>query len=155
MRKKITAQDCVEILRSCRGRSVTAKAIGLALGTDARAVATALRAPVEDGLISCKFALGVAWYRFRSSLPPCVSVFTQAAEDADQYRSIFPYSLIARRAQSVKSMRARCLDFGSIIGTAEGEFDRNYSAFYGSPDHAVMALLMAAEVARSKWSKKK
>lgn len=64
----ITAEDVVRGLKSGK-RSMPAKIIGEWLGTDSRAVATALRKPVKDGRVSCTYRRGIAWYRFKRLKP--------------------------------------------------------------------------------------
>lgn len=59
----ITATDCVLALKR-RGVSCPARTIATDLGTDSRAVATALRGPVRDGLVTIWFRKGIGFYRF-------------------------------------------------------------------------------------------
>lgn len=61
--KKTTAAEAVQALKQ---HKLSLKAAQLAdiMGTDSRAVATALRGPVKDGRVHWHFKKGVAWYRF-------------------------------------------------------------------------------------------
>lgn len=59
----ITADMCVRALKDHK-LSTTAKVVAELLGTSSRAVATALRAPCEDGRVSRRFKKGIALYRF-------------------------------------------------------------------------------------------
>ncbi|QXV72212.1 hypothetical protein Acf1_00015 [Acidovorax phage ACF1] len=60
---RITCEQAVLALKELR-TSHPAKSIALHLGTDARAVATALRAATNDGRVSCSWSKGLAYYRF-------------------------------------------------------------------------------------------
>lgn len=59
----ITATDCVQALKK-RKLSTSASALAAWIGTDSRAVATALRGPVRDGLVTISFKRGIGFYRF-------------------------------------------------------------------------------------------
>lgn len=59
----ITAEQCVRALKE-RKLSTSAAGVAAMLGTDSRAVATALRKPVRDGRVRSSFKKGIAWYRF-------------------------------------------------------------------------------------------
>jgi hypothetical protein len=59
----IKAIDCVIALKKHK-LSTSAKSLALLLSTDSRAVATALRQPVNDERISRTFKKGIAFYRF-------------------------------------------------------------------------------------------
>ena len=60
----ITAEDCVRALKA-RKTAHTASDIAGDLGSTSRAVATALRRPVEDGRVACRYMkTGIAHYRF-------------------------------------------------------------------------------------------
>lgn len=74
---KITGEDAVRALKKL-GRSVPATEIAAALSTSPRAVATALRAAVNDGRVSIRYGaarsfsgakLQVALYRFKRLKP--------------------------------------------------------------------------------------
>jgi hypothetical protein len=67
---KITANDAVKALKEMK-LSTTAKAVALRLGTDARAVATALRLPVKDGRVTISYRKGIGHYRFKRLTPNC------------------------------------------------------------------------------------
>ena len=62
--KKITCQDAVLALKQ-RGLSTPAKDIAEMLGTDSRAVATALRSATKDGRVTSTHRKGIAFYRFK------------------------------------------------------------------------------------------
>ena len=66
--QKITADDAVKALKK-HGLTTTAKVVAQLLDTDPRAVATALRLPVNDGRVSRRFKKGIAWYRFNRLTP--------------------------------------------------------------------------------------
>ena len=69
MTKKITGDDCVQCLKTL-SKGGTAAEIAFLLNTDSRAVATALRKPVNDGRVKWgKFVKGVATYSFVRSTP--------------------------------------------------------------------------------------
>lgn len=68
--KKITADDAVRALKK-HGLATTAKTIAKLLETDSRAVATALRLPVDDGRVTRRFKKGIALYRFKRLTPSC------------------------------------------------------------------------------------
>lgn len=59
----ITALDCVLALKK-RKLSTSASALAALIGTDSRAVATALRGPIRDGLVTISFKRGIGFYRF-------------------------------------------------------------------------------------------
>ena len=61
--KRITAADCVLALKLNK-RSINAAALADIMGTDSRAVATALRKPTSDGRVSIHYKKGIGWYRF-------------------------------------------------------------------------------------------
>jgi hypothetical protein len=62
MKTVITGDDCVVALKKLGG-GVTAKAIAAELGTTSRAVATAMRTPLNDGRVGWgKWVKGVAVY---------------------------------------------------------------------------------------------
>ena len=63
---KITAEQCVMALKR-RDLRTTARALADYLGTDSRAVATALRKPVKDGRVKIRYTRGLGFgaeYRF-------------------------------------------------------------------------------------------
>lgn len=60
---KITCDQAVRALKELR-TSNPAKNIAAKLGTDSRAVATALRQAVKDGRVTWSFIKGIAFYRF-------------------------------------------------------------------------------------------
>lgn len=69
MTKKITGDDCVQCLKTMPSGGRAAD-IAFMLGTDSRAVATALRKPIKDGRVKWgKFVKGVATYTFLRSTP--------------------------------------------------------------------------------------
>lgn len=61
--RKVTGAEVVRALKTI-GRRVPAKEVAWWLGTDSRAIATALRLPVNDGRVSCRYKKGIARYRF-------------------------------------------------------------------------------------------
>lgn len=61
---KITCEDAVLMLKKLK-LSNQAKNIAARLGTDSRAVATALRAAVKDGRVSINYKKGIGFYRFK------------------------------------------------------------------------------------------
>lgn len=61
--KRITASDCVLALKLHK-LSINAAALADIMGTDSRAVATALRKPTSDGRVSIHYKKGIGWYRF-------------------------------------------------------------------------------------------
>lgn len=61
--KRITTEDAVRAIKA-RRTAHPASAIASDLGVTSRAVATALRAAVKDGRVSCRFKSGTALYRF-------------------------------------------------------------------------------------------
>lgn len=63
-RKRITCNDAVLALKAI-GRSVPAKEIATHLGTDSRAVATALRDAVTDGRVTISYRKNIGLYRFK------------------------------------------------------------------------------------------
>lgn len=75
MIKKITGDDCVKVLKAMPNGGTAAEIASLLnraslLNTDSRAVATALRKPVNDGRVKWgKFVKGVATYTFLRSTP--------------------------------------------------------------------------------------
>lgn len=60
---RITAEQCVLALKK-RKVSTPARELAKDLGTDSRAVATALRKPTHDGRVKWSFTGGIAYYRF-------------------------------------------------------------------------------------------
>lgn len=60
---KITAEQCVRALKEIK-QSYPAKNIAVWVGSDSRAVATALREPVRDGRVTITYRKGIGWYRF-------------------------------------------------------------------------------------------
>ena len=61
--KKITANDVVLALKAIK-LSTSAKSLAFWMNTSSRAIATALRGPVDDGRIYCRYQKGIAYYRF-------------------------------------------------------------------------------------------
>ena len=61
---KLTCQQAVLALK-LRGLSTSAKSLGSAIGVDSRAVATALRAAVNDGRVTITYRKGLGFYRFK------------------------------------------------------------------------------------------
>jgi hypothetical protein len=60
----ITADDCVRMLKWLK-TAHAASDVAIHLGSTSRAVATALRQPVKDGRVACRFMkTGIAHYRF-------------------------------------------------------------------------------------------
>ena len=59
----VTAEVCVLALKKHK-LSIPAKNLAVLLGTDSRAVATALRKPTHDGRVFWRFKRGIAYYRF-------------------------------------------------------------------------------------------
>lgn len=59
----VKAEDCVRALKA-HALSTTAKSLAQFVGSDSRAVATALRKPTSDGRVSIRFKKGIAFYRF-------------------------------------------------------------------------------------------
>lgn len=71
MTKKITGDDCVQCLKTMPNGGRAAD-IAFTLGTDSRAVATALRKPVNDGRVKISYDRGLgfgATYKFVRSTP--------------------------------------------------------------------------------------
>jgi hypothetical protein len=71
MTKKITGDDCVQCLKTL-SKGGTAAEIAFLLNTDSRAVATALRKPVNDGRVKINYSRGLgmgATYKFVRSTP--------------------------------------------------------------------------------------
>ncbi len=63
---KVTAEQCVMALKR-RNLNSTAKELADYLGTDSRAVATAMRKPVRDGRVTIRYTRGLGFgasYRF-------------------------------------------------------------------------------------------
>lgn len=67
-RTKITTAQAVQALKAI-GLSSTAQLIASRMGTDSRAVATALRGAVRDGRVTITYRKGIGWYRFKRLLP--------------------------------------------------------------------------------------
>jgi hypothetical protein len=67
---KISCADAVMALKK-HGLTAHAKVIAEILGTDSRAVATALRNAVDDGRVSRRYKRGLALYRFKRLTPNC------------------------------------------------------------------------------------
>jgi len=67
-RIRITAEQAVLALKAI-GLSSSAKVIAERMGTDSRAVATAMRGAVADGRVSIAYGKSVARYRFKRLTP--------------------------------------------------------------------------------------
>ena len=68
MTEKITCEDAVMVLKKIKVL-VPAKWIAEKLGTDSRAVATALRKATNDGRVYVRYRKGIAEYRFTRLSP--------------------------------------------------------------------------------------
>ena len=84
MKTKITGEMCVQVLKEAKDASKTlnafasltakqiASALSISIQTDSRAVATALRRPVNDGRVKIRYDRGLglgASYKFVRSTP--------------------------------------------------------------------------------------
>jgi hypothetical protein len=58
MKQKITGEMCVQALKTSE-QSITASEIAQLVGSDSRAVATALRKPVRDGRVKIMYKRGL------------------------------------------------------------------------------------------------
>lgn len=67
-RIRITTEQAVLALKGI-GLSTAAKGIAERMGTDSRAVATALRGAVKDGRVSITYRKGIGCYRFKRLKP--------------------------------------------------------------------------------------
>lgn len=63
MTKRVTTEDAVRAAKA-RKTAHPAKALAGDLGSTSRAVATAMRAAVDDGRVSIRYKGGIALYRF-------------------------------------------------------------------------------------------